>query len=942
MTGGDRVSSEVGELFVTLRALTEPWTTGWTEAATLAEESTGKIDAAGLQMASSLDQSATASATAFRAILDAAVQLAEGIVEPLNTVKTSVRSVASAIRALAKAATGLSTTAPPAFEEVTAAAAQMATGMDASLATSRAAFAGLGGEFVAASTEARAAATQITASSEAAAAAATEAGGAAAASAERSSLAMTGTGSSLMKYATGLGATAFGVFEAVKGATNFNTEMTRLNTLASVSKSQLGTLGSGVLELAGQVGENPDSLAEALYHVESSFASTGITSANAMKIMKTAAEGAQIGGADLVDVQNALDAAVVSGLPGVENYSQAMGALNAIVGAGDMTMQDLANAMGTGVLAVVKGYGLTLNDVGAALATFGDNNIRGATAATDLRMSVQALAVPAKDGKLQLEAWGQSANSLSVDMQQHGLVYTLNKLHDLFIKNGVTATTQGAVITDMFGKKAGAGLAVLMGQLDRVNSKVPDIAKGAGGFAASWQTASHTIGQEFKDMKAGLESLGVKIGTMLLPPLSKFLGWVRDGITWVTSHKQAVSVLASVLGGVLVAAIFAVGTAITAALPEVSLVSLAIVGIASAVIYAWTHFKPFREVITTIGNALRTILVGALHLAQAAIHELISWFESHKQIFLNAWSTVLKAVHTVVKWFDDNVLTWIRARVADLVAWWGEHSAQLEQVWSKIWELISLDAKIAWDVVIHPMLVMLQAMWKLVWMAVWDTIKIVWSAVSGIITTAMHLIMNIIGLILDIITGKWGKVWGDLKHLVSQAFHDIVSTIGNLVSGFGTLLWDAGANIIKGLISGIKSMIGGISNVMGGIGHEIRSFLPFSPAKQGPLSGSGSPDIAGAKIGEMVATGISGSVRKVAQAGRGLAGAAALAIGGSGGIGSLAITANGAFGAAATNAAASNSLPPIVVNVDGRKLFEILQPQILRNGRRNPTTGVTY
>ena len=54
-----------------------------------------------------------------------------------------------------------------------------------------------------------------------------------------------------------------------------------------------------------------------------------------------------------------------------------MGALNAIVGAGDMKMQDLAEAMGTGMVAVVKGYGLSLKDVGAALATFGDNNIRG-------------------------------------------------------------------------------------------------------------------------------------------------------------------------------------------------------------------------------------------------------------------------------------------------------------------------------------------------------------------------------------------------------------------------------------------------------------------------------------------------------------------------------------------------------------------------------------
>ena len=41
----------------------------------------------------------------------------------------------------------------------------------------------------------------------------------------------------------------------------------------------------------------------------------------------------------------------------MKTYCQAMGVLNATVGAGDMTMQDLADAMGTGMLATVKGYG---------------------------------------------------------------------------------------------------------------------------------------------------------------------------------------------------------------------------------------------------------------------------------------------------------------------------------------------------------------------------------------------------------------------------------------------------------------------------------------------------------------------------------------------------------------------------------------------------------
>lgn len=311
--------------------------------------------------------------------------------------------------------------------------------------------------------------------------------------------------------------------ESIKMASTFQRSMTQINTQAGVSKDQLASLGNGVLNLAGKVGFSPDSLSEALFHVESSFASTGITGQKALDILKVAAEGAAVGHANLVDVQNALDAAIASGIPGVQNYSQAMGALNAIVGSGDMQMQDLANALGTGVLAVVKGYGITLNDVGAALATFGDNNIRGAVAATDLRMAVQSLSVQGPGAKKWLTDFGMTAHTLADDMRTKGLSGALNDLMDHMRKAGITADQQGQVITEMFGKKAGAGLAVLLGQLDRFNSKYPELTKGASGFAAAWQTAQHTLSQQFADIRAGFDSVMIRLGSFLIPQVSKFI-----------------------------------------------------------------------------------------------------------------------------------------------------------------------------------------------------------------------------------------------------------------------------------------------------------------------------------------------------------------------------------------------------------------------------------
>lgn len=330
-------------------------------------------------------------------------------------------------------------------------------------------------------------------------------------------------------------ATAVVGVESIKMASKFDASMTLLVTQAGVAKKEMGTLRKGILDLAGKVGQDPDSLAESLFHVESNFESMGISSAKALKLVETAAKGATTGHADLVDVTNALTAAVASGIPGVENLDKAMGVLNATVGVGDMKMQDLADAFGSGMVATVKGFGLTIQDVGAALAVFGDNNIRGSLAGNQLRMSVMALGKPVSTAKEALDKLGMKTDTLAKDMRKGGLKLALEDLIDRFKKAGVTGKEQGQVITDLFGRKAGAGLNVLVDQFDRLKTKYPALEEGAHHFGKSWEDTKKTFAFQTKAMKGELESLGIQLGVKLMPVASKFLSFLTD-----VSKNQAV------------------------------------------------------------------------------------------------------------------------------------------------------------------------------------------------------------------------------------------------------------------------------------------------------------------------------------------------------------------------------------------------------------------
>lgn len=351
---------------------------------------------------------------------------------------------------------------------------------------------------------------------------------------------MHGLGMAAVAMGATVGAALVGIgVKSLEMASNFDSEMMKLTTQAGVAKDKLAGLKKGVLDLAGQVGQSPDSLAEALFHVESNFASLGITSEKAMELLKVAAQGASVGGADLVDVTNALTAAVASGIPGVEDFNKAMGVLNATVGAGDMTMQDLAKAMGTGFLATVKGFGLSIADVGAALATFGDNNIRGAKAGTQLRMAVQSLAAPAGTATQWLKKFGMSTDTLAKDMASGGLLKALADLKDRMDKAGIGAKEQGQILVDMFGKKAGVGVAILIDQFDRLKSKYPDLEKGANNFAEAWKNTKETLKQQWSEIKAGFEALMIRIGEKLTPVAvagiagirkegDRFLKWLKS------------------------------------------------------------------------------------------------------------------------------------------------------------------------------------------------------------------------------------------------------------------------------------------------------------------------------------------------------------------------------------------------------------------------------
>jgi hypothetical protein len=143
-------------------------------------------------------------------------------------------------------------------------------------------------------------------------------------------------------------------------------------------------------------------------------------------------------------------------------------------------------------------------------------------------MSVMALAKPIATSAAALKTLGLTQTTLADDMQRGGLKLALEDLVGRMNAAGISADKQGQIITDAFGRKAGAGLNILVGQMDRLESKYPALEAGANNFGKAWEQTQQTFSQQTKELEGSLQALMITLGEKLIPPLQKVSTWMLN------------------------------------------------------------------------------------------------------------------------------------------------------------------------------------------------------------------------------------------------------------------------------------------------------------------------------------------------------------------------------------------------------------------------------
>lgn len=149
----------------------------------------------------------------------------------------------------------------------------------------------------------------------------------------------------------------------------------------------------------------------------------------------------------------------------------------------------------------------------------------------------------------------------------------------------------------------------------------------------------------------------------------------------------------------------------------------------------------------------------------------------------------------------------------------------------------------------------------------WDSIKAAtiaaWNAVSAWVKNAWNVIVSTVSGWIAKAVAFVTNGWNQAKSFTANAWSSLVSTIGSWIDraiafvrslpgkivsalgNLGSLLVNSGRALVQGFLNGIKGMwntlVGWVRQGM----STLRSLWPFSPAKEGPFSGSGYVDRSG-------------------------------------------------------------------------------------------------
>lgn len=282
-----------------------------------------------------------------------------------------------------------------------------------------------------------------------------------------------------------------------------------------------------------------------------------------------------------------------------------------------------------------------------------------------------------------------------------------------------------------------------------------------------------------------------------------FAGWFAIGLA-VTSVVRAVALLRTVIVGVTVAwRILSLAFSISPIGAIITLVAALVVG----VIYAWTHFEGFRNVVLTVWRAIQTAASFVWNsVLKPAFNGIVAGAQAVGRFFVWLWgvlSPIFSAIGTVARITAAIILTVLIAPIVlAFRAWMAVMTWSYNVILKPIIDSIVAVFRFLYAVVIKPIIDLIVLEFR-AWMAV---IQWAWSIVQW----AIGQIGNVFTVLYNIFIRPYIELaklaiqgFGILADWLAQKFQQGVNLIGNLFAWLHNTVIAPTGRLISNVLSAI-------------------------------------------------------------------------------------------------------------------------------------------
>ena len=615
----------------------------------------------------------------------------------------------------------------------------------------------------------------------------------------------------------GTAAVTFSLSPTVASA-EFEKAMAEASTLVNMSLEDFRKkYEAQILDVATEIGESPTLVAKAFYQA----ISAGYSPEEAVKFLKEAGKAAIAGVSDIftsVDLGTSIKNAF--GLS-AKDMRRVYDVIFQSIRKGKTTFNEI-NAGMEQILSSAAAARLKFEDVMAAMTQMTlTAGTKAPQAFTDLKYAIDALVSPSDQAKKvmrQLVEEGLLPEEINVTtLRTKGLIGTMEMLRKALLQ--LDEVQRAEVISKIFGSQEAQKFVndfIVHG--NQYIKMLKTIEHSHGAAEKAFQKMKQTASQAWNELKSQASSLAIAIGDSLLPEITSLLQAFKKGLEPITAFAQKHKTLtATIVGGLavfsaLVAVIGGLGFAI------------------GVIINGYANLKIAMELVTTYN---RRLLVGVKYMTSAIwenIGVIKEWIAS---LLISARMAIVQAggLRALGTAFLGRLIMGIRTAVA---AVWSFNAALLSNPITWVVAAIALLGGALYF--LQKRFGLLTRAWN--WIkAGLDWLKEKFFAFGSWLKTHWQSVLKVF-------------LWVNPFTAPIMALNKLV----HFVSGIN--LFEAGKKILHTLVEGIKSVALKPYEAVKSVLAKVRKLLPFSPAKEGPLSDL---NVAGVKLLTTVAENVKGN-----------------------------------------------------------------------------------